>query len=291
MTIQRKSFTISGTANVQKVLHYDFQGEGGYVYEAEAQTRAKFLLEDDFQKTWGLSTMRDASTGELLAEPAMIDHESGLPLYAGDGFVEQIKGQNDMETSGIAGAPTWDDFEDWIMAAKNKRNELSSQLNYVKTGSRGLLDIQTIAYAKFGAANPLVQVVSQGGGVGGAEVEVGYQFWKLNIAGESIVFCVDPQQDDEMKWPKRCSDGNLAMSRTFYLINAGMNNGTRNIEILARGRGGINRNLVYLTKNGMTGDGPAQETIDAKSFHWLKENNIYVYDTRSNGIMKPPATA
>jgi len=292
VTIQRKSWSISGTANVRRVLHYDFMGEGGYVYEAEAQMRAQFLLEDDFQKTWGMSTMRDSITGELLSNPSMIDHESGLPLIAGDGFVEQIKGQNDLESSGVAGAPTWEDLEDWVQAAVSKRNELASQLYYIKTGRTGIKDVQRIAYARFGASNPLTQIVGQTNAIGGADVTVGYQFYRLNVNGEQLYFVLDPQQDDEMKWPARCTgDGELKMSRTFYMINAGVTNGQRNIEILARGRDGINRNLVYLSKNGMTGEGQAEEPIDAKSFHWLKENNIFVYDTRSNGIMKPPATA
>ena len=52
-TIQRKGLDISGDANTDKIRVYQVQGYeglGGFVYEGEAQIRAQFLLEDDFQK-------------------------------------------------------------------------------------------------------------------------------------------------------------------------------------------------------------------------------------------------
>jgi hypothetical protein len=67
--------------------------------------------------------------------------------------------------------------------------------------------------------------------------------------------------------------------------------GRMNVEIRSRGRAGVNRNIVYLWENGMTGEGTAQNPVDAKAFHMLKETLLAVYNTRSCGILKPAATA
>jgi hypothetical protein len=287
LTIQRKSIDISGDANARKILWYNFGGEKGFVFEMEAQTRAQFLLEDDYQKSWGVSNMKDSS-GNLLASSGMVDEETGEEIVTGDGFVQQISGANDMDTSGTAGAVTWDDLTEMVKAVKVRKNDNTSRLWYVKTGSQGMADIQDVALARFSTSNPLFQEAK-----GGTDVEVGYNFTVLNILGQKLVFVEDPQQDDAEKFPRRCSDGNLAMSRTMYFIDAGLSqtDGTRNIEILARGREGVNRNLVYLNQNGMTGEGTPTSPVDAMAFHWLKQNNLFVYNVMTNGILAPDANA
>lgn len=284
LTLQRKSISISGDANARKILWYEMDGEKGFVFEMEAQTRAQFLLEDDFQKTWGVTNMRDSS-GNLLASSGQFDEETGEEIITGDGWLEQVKGQNDYEYSGTN--PTWDDLVEWTKIAKKRKNSMATKLWYVMTGTDGYASIQDIAYSRFGANNPLTQAVQAG-----SDVEVGYNFVKFHINGEIMIFVQNPQMDDEEKFPRKLSDGSNAMSKTFYLIDAGSNpDNQRNIEILAKGRNGINRNLVFYHENGMTGMGKPESPTDAMSFHWLKQNNIFVYDTGTSGIMYPGATA
>jgi len=98
--------------------------------------------------------------------------------------------------------------------------------------------------------------------------------------------------DDDMKFPARLSNGNLKMSSTYYFMDLEPDNvGKSNVEIRVRGRSGVNRNMVYLWENGMTGEGTPQNPIDAKTFHMLKENLLATYNTKTCGIMTPPATA
>lgn len=289
-TVQRKSISLSGDVNANEVIWYEANKERGFVYEAEAQTRAQFLLEDEYQKWWGESTMRD-TYGNLLPRASMQD-EYGQDIVAGDGWIKQIQGANDLETSGLDGSATYDDFADMVKTLKKKKNRISGNEWVVVTGADGMQNAHDVAAEKFSAGNPLVQIVDQSKMPGGAEPYVGYNFKKLNIAGEQICFVENPMMDDEEKFPAKLSNGNLIMSNTFYFMDLNPDTmGQKNVEIRARGRAGVNRNIVYSWFNGMTGEGKAENPIDAKDFHMLKENLLAVFNTRSSGIMSPSRTA
>jgi hypothetical protein len=289
-TKQRKSISLSGDVNANEVIWYEVNNAKGFVYEAEAQSRAQFLLEDEYKSWWSESTMRD-QFGNLLARASMQD-EHGQDIVAGDGWVRQIQGANDLETSGPGGAPTRDDFADMVRTLKKKKQRISGNQWVVVTGSDGMNDAHNVAAGMFGAGNPLIQVVSQTNAPGGASPAVGYNFKILNIAGEQLLFVENPMMDDEEKFPMRLSNGRLRMSGTYYFLDLETDSrGRSNVEIRTRGRNGVNRNLVYLWQNGMTGEGKADNPVDAKDFHMLKETLLAVYETRTSGILTPPITA
>ena len=294
MTIQRKGAAITGDVNAERVLWYIAEGGAkGWLYWIENQVRSQFLLEDEFQKWWGKSTMKD-SYGNLLAEPSMIDEETGMPLTAGDGWIEQIKGANDAECSGTDGNAVWDDFGDVGAALKKKSNNDGGALYYVVTGIDGMQNAQkemgkyaqTYQNMTFNINNTNSQQI------GGDDVTVGVNFNRMNINGDSYVFVVNPMMDDEKKFPKRLRNGKLAMSSTYYFLDASKDEtGRRNVEIRTRGRESVNRNLVYFYNNGMTGDGQAMHSIDGKEFQMLKENMLVCYNSKSCGILSPSETA
>ena len=289
-TKQRKSISLSGDVNANEVIWYEVNNAKGFVYEAEAQTRAQFLLEDEYKSWWGESTMRD-QYGNLLARASQQD-EYGQDIVAGDGWVRQISGANDLETSGTAGEAVYDDFSDMVRTLKKKKNRISGNQWVVVTGSDGMQVAHEVAASRYNSGMPLVQIVNQTDKAGGAEPAVGYNFKKLNIAGEQILFVENPMMDDEEKFPMRLSNGKLRMSSTYYFLDLDTDErGRSNVEIRARGRAGVNRNLVYLWQNGMTGEGKADNPVDAKDFHMLKETLLAAYQTNTSGIMSPPLTA
>jgi hypothetical protein len=289
-TKQRKSISLSGDVNANEVIWYELDNKKGFVYEAEAQMRAQFLLEDEYRLWWGESTMRD-QYGNLLTRACMQDEE-GNDIVAGDGFIPQIKGANDMDSSNADGTFTYDDLRDMVKQLKKKKNRISGNTYICVTGADGMANAHDVCSGRYAAGTPIVQVVQQNDQAGGAEPVTGYNFKRLNIAGEQIIFCENPMMDDEQKFPRRLSNGALASSNTVYFLDMDTDDrGRMNVEIRARGRAGVNRNIVYLWENGMTGEGTAQNPVDAKAFHMLKETLLAVYNTRSCGILKPAATA
>ena len=289
MTTQRKSISISGDANSERVVWYEYNGVKGWSYEAEIQTRMQFNLEDDFQKMWGVSNMKDAN-GNLLSSPTSFDQETGEPIYEGDGWLEQVRGANDFETSGSNGEATYDDFSDMITTIK-KKGDSPHKIYYVMTGADGVERAAEII------GNRAIQLgmqftMNQTMEAGGASMPIGFNFFTLNVAGQQLIFVENPQMDDVQKFPARLSNGKLRMSSTYYFMDMSPDNvGKPNMEIRARGREGINRNYVMLYKNGMTGEGQAQEAIDAKEFHILKQNMFVVYNTKTCGVLQASANA
>lgn len=300
MTIQRKGEGISGDANSERVLWYTLQNKGadgessesrGWIYWIEAQARAQFLIEDEYNKKWGKSTMKD-SLGNLLTTPSMIDEQTGMPLVAGNGAYRQIEGANDMETSGANGTAVYDDLADMSSALKKRSNADGGSLRYVVTGTDGLMTASEAILGKGQASYNITQILKQTKEVGGASPMIGFFFQSVNLGGDTLHFVVDPMMDDDERFPEKLSNGKSRMGSTYYFLDMSMNNtGRPNIEIRAAGRRGINRNMVYFYDNGMTGDGQAKGSVDGKEFQMLKQNMIVIYNTKACGILSPPATA
>jgi hypothetical protein len=291
-SIQRKGQAITGDANANRILWYAAEGGGkGWIYWIESQARAQLLLEDDFRLKWGLSTMKDSS-GNLLAAPSMIDQETGQPIYAGDGLIPQIRGANDAETSGTSGEAVWDDFVDMVKAMKKRSDADSGHLFYCITGADGKSNVNKQAHLYAKDNFHMTYNVPQNNEIGGASPNIGWNFETINVEGCQIVFVEDPMMNDEERFPRKMTNGDLAMGSTYYFIDASQNNqGRPNIEIRTKGREGVNRNMVYFYQNGMTGEGKPENAVDGKEFQMLKQNMLVIYNTKSCGILEPPTTA
>ena len=102
----------------------------------------------------------------------------------------------------------------------------------------------------------------------------------------------NPQWNDKAKFSGELTNGKSRMGSTFYFGKWGsMGDGRNNAEIMARGRNGVDRNMVYLWENGMTGQGKPTNPVDAQAYHMLKENLVILRDPRLYGWMEPSATA
>lgn len=288
--IQRKRLEWDGDA-LTTVLWVHFGKSKGWMFEKERQARIQFRMEDEYNKWFAKSTMRDPLTGALLNESILKDEE-GKPVIIGDGVEEQIRGINDVIGSGVDGLPTIEDFEDMMVYLEKKSNAVSGKYWCVVTGTDGYVHAQRVLRDAFfrGSVGQGRNVVMQGkGGVGGQDIEIGNNFDTLNFASNQIRFVKHTMFDDEQKFFARTIDGRLAQSCTYYFLDMGINQDrARNVEILSKGAYGINRSMVSSYFNGLTGYmKESVNSIDGLAFDMLKHDGIFIYNTASCGIMYP----
>jgi hypothetical protein len=288
--IQRKTIAISGSA-ATNVLWVHYNGTKGWFFEKERQAKLQFLIEDEVKKWFEKSTMKDSS-GNLLTRSRQIDPETQEEIVCGDGIIPQIEGGNEAYGSSATGDATIDDIKDMMSTLSKKSNSVMGKKWYIVTGTDGHDTLQSLFEAK--ASNTFNITMNKEGSavIGGPEVEVGYNFTTYNVNGDQVVICKHPLFDDEERFTERGSDGKLLMSSKMIFLDMGADEGGKsNIEILGKGAYGINRTMVSAYLNGMTGmnKGQVVTSVDGIEFDMLKEDGVFIYNTRSCGIINKTA--
>lgn len=284
--IQRKTIALSGSA-LTDVLWYEYEGAKGWIFEKERQGRIQFMMEDEWAKWFGKSTMKDSS-GNLLAVSNEIDPETGEQVVRGDGILEQIKGGNEFYGSDVDGSADIDDVVDMMRVLEKKSNSVYGKMWYVVTGTDGYGKLQDLfrdyRVNFMGGRTNLTD--SQTQKVGGEDIPVGGNFDTFNIHGNQIVVVKHPMFDDEERFSQRGSDGRLLQSSMMIFLDMATVAGRSNIEIMTKGAYGINRSMVSAYLNGLTGDSrDVVSSADAIEFNMLKEDGIFIYNTMSCGII------
>ena len=289
MTIQRNTVGISGDA-ASSVLWYKYTSasgkeSAGWMYEEVAQQQAKFNIENERNKWFGVSTMKNAD-GSLRETSRLIDAETGEQIIAGDGFEEQIAGGNVAYGSGVNGEATLTDFTDMFSKLEQNGDKVSGLSWVIVTGTRGYANFQQIAVTLAGNQNiQFFDNITQDGKPGGAAVSVGYNFTRVNINGNSAMICKHPLFDDNLLFTERGNDGEVLMSSTYFIMYVG-EGANKNMEILHKAANGVNRSMVQAKLNGLTG---ANETTiteeDAMKFAILKQDMLVVYNTQVCGVI------
>lgn len=291
MTTQRKTIGISGDA-ASDVLWYQYKNTKGWMYAKERQGRLQFMMEDEYAKWFGRSTMKNAD-GTLRTRSRLQDPETGNDIVMGDGVEAQIEGQNELFGSGPNGNPTLDDIEDMMTTLEKNSDVVEGKVWYAITGTDGWNNIQRILEDK--QANTFNIQINKDGSkqVGGPNVEVGYNFHTYNINGNQVIFVKHPLFDDKERFTERGSDGKLLKSsQIFFLDMAADAGGTPNMEILSKGAYGVNRTMVSAYINGLTGikgKGQVTTSVDGCEYNMLKQDGIFIYNTRTCGIIRKTA--
>jgi len=290
--IQRKSCGQSGgvTPTVLWVKPHGAKNSGWY-YEQIAQMNKQMSLEDEFSKMFGRSNMvnTDGTVKEVSTE---IDSESGYPITRGSGVWEQIEGINDSWTSGINGLATHEDFREHMNHLRDHCDGLTGNTFYAITGKSGMTNAYDVLEEKSRGSYNMTVNQNSSNAVGGPDVAVGYNFNTLNVDGNQVIFVEHPMMTDRERFSEEAVDGTRTMSGSYIFLNFGEknNSGQKNIEILGRGAYGVNRTHISATIAGMTGyykslGQKPLSSIDADEYHTLKEDGIFIYNTKCCGIL------
>ena len=287
MTIQRKTVSITGSA-ANDITWYEYMGQGGmtkgWKYEAVRQAEALFAGENEFEKIFGISSMKNPDGTRRAVSPYQDLDGEGV-IIAGDGLEEQIAGGNVLIGSGVNGNATADDFIDMIKLLVKKSNQENTKVNLVfMTGTDGFFNFQEQAAVISSSLNGQIFQSENGGA---ASVTAGYTFTKIVYGGSTLTVVVHPLFDDNIKFPVTGQDGKYIMSGTYFGGNLEGSRGP-NMEIIPKGAHGGNRSNVTADLKGMTGvgSGTAITQKDADTFAMLKEDLIVIYNTQNWGIIR-----
>lgn len=286
-TIQRKTVSITGSA-ANDITWYEYMGQGGmtkgWKYEAVRQGEALFAGENEFEKWFGLSSMKNPD-GTRRAVSPYVDLDGEGVITAGDGVEEQIAGGNELYGSGVNGEATSDDFIDIIKILVKKSNSENSKVNLVfVTGTDGFFNFQQqasrIAVSLGGALRQMVDG-------GDAKVTAGYTFTTIMYGGSTLTCIIHPMFDDIRKFPAVGVDGKSIMSSTYFGGNLEGSRGP-NMEIIPKGAHGGNRSNVTADLKGMTGVGSGTVITqkDADTYAMLKEDLLVIYNTQNWAVIR-----
>lgn len=293
-TIQRNTCSITGSG-ASDILWYKYTDKEGkeagswWMYQELDQNRVRFMYENELQKWFGVSNMKN-SDGSVKAVPSMQDVETGMFVQTGDGWEMQVAGGNVMYGSASDGMWTLQDLTDLLTTLEL----LSDKVNGVSwigvTGTRGYALVQQYAAQLAGNQNTtFFQNVSQSGNPGGAKVDVGYEFDRFNIAGNSITFFKHTAFDDRDMFTELDSSGFPLQSSTVFIMNVGTGENL-NLEIVTKGANGVNRGNVNAKMNGMTGSSEVSiSEEDSMKYAMLKEDMFNIYNAMCAGILRPTA--
>lgn len=296
-TTQRSSISITGDAasRVLWIKYTNSTEKGGWIYEELNQQRAKFAIEDERAKIFGISNMKN-SDGSMREVSNQVDPQTGLQITAGDGIENQIASGKCITGSDTDGLFTIDDIKTIQGTLKQDGNLITGYTFYWLTGTVGFSKFQDVAVDHLGNQNvTILQAIENSDMIGGKKISAGIQFAQININGDTAIVCQHPLFDDPLAFPQRDSFNRLVLSGTAMILNFGMTNGvsTPNIEMLHKAANGVNRKRVEATLNGMTGSqmGTVISQEDAMTHAILKQDMINVYDTNTCACVYPNLAA
>lgn len=290
MTIQRKTMTITGSA-ASDVLWYEYTNgndfSSGWMYAKIAQGKATMSAEDERQKLFGVSSMKNTDGSLRTLSQLDVDPETGNPIITGDGFEQQVSSNNVLYGSGTDGNATADDFEDIMQQMQLGSNQIDGITWVCMTGTAGFANIQRVAPTIAGNQGiQLFQNVNQTSEAGGAKVDMGYTFMSLNLNGNKVLFVKHTMLDDSRMFTQLDGQGMPKMSSAYFFLGYGKNGDSPTMEILCKEANGINRSYVEAEYIGLTGKkGFVQSEQDANKFALLKEDMLVVYNTALCGII------
>lgn len=283
MGMQRKAIGMSGDALAEGVLWVSANKTKGWWPIRLQQARLQFLMEDEYNKLWAISSMKD-DQGNLLDQPWQTDPDTGNPLYIGDGIYEQIRGGNEAWGSGPTGMATIDDFKDVMKYLSRKSTSITGKHWYAITGEEGYDNATEILMDYF--VNHGGQMMTDKAG-NGDTLSVGGNFDTIKYLGNLITFVKHDMFDNEQAFTQVATDGTGLQSGEYLIIERSGQTGNDNAEIYCKDNNGVNRSMWYAHLQGFTGEsGQPLHSVDASTYEMAKQDGLILWNTESCAIIR-----
>ena len=294
VTISRKKLVIDAR-DLTDVTWVEHNGHRLWFFTKEQQTEAQFMYDLEVMRWFGKASLSGDITTPGGAQTAV----SGVPVI-GDGILAQISGSNVMTYEEDADL-TEDALTEFIGQLSLNAQNVTGNEYVVFTGTQGKIQfhkaMKDLLFKDGGNATLLVDKAGQ-------EVNVGANFSTYNCLGNKITIAHCPVFDDPniATAPGYAAGSKILaagggfrganLSGLMVFLDMGSTQGVANIELIAKGAEGTNRNFVKKYVPGMINpyDGASMMAAsgdDKFEVHWLTQSGIIVRNPLSCGIFKP----
>ena len=296
VTISRKKLVIDAR-DLTDITWVEHNGHRLWFFTKEQQTEAQFMYDLEVMRWFGKASIADYTATTAGSNPSTID-TTNLPVI-GDGILAQIDGANVFNYA--AGADI----------TEAKITEFIGQLSLnaqSPTGNEYVVFTGTQGRIQFHKAMKDLLVADGAGGAAvladkaGQDVALGSNFTTFYTLGNKLTLVHCPVFDDPNLAANPAVAGGTTIAGTGFntaklsgmmvFLDMTTQGGVANIELVAKGAEGTNRNWVKKYVPGMINpyDGKsmlAASGNDKFECHWLTQSGIIVRNPLSCGIFKP----
>ena len=251
LTIHRRKSVITGSA-LTDITWIENNGHRLWYFTAEDMKEKQFMYEMELQRWYGKATVTAASADDYPGDGGAPTLTIGNGLITtGDGILEQIDSAN--QASYTAGSLTEAAIVDFIGQLSLQSTQSEGNEWVVFTGTEGKI-----------AFHQAMKDLIVGGGAGGSftdlstgsEVALGANFTTYHALGNKITLAYCPVFDDANVHSATAGLNAFGSARKkesakMVFMDFGSTSGVSNVELIAKGAEGMNRNYIKKYIPGM----------------------------------------
>ena len=298
LTLSRRKCKINGI-DLHDITWVEHNGSRLWYFTKEQQMTDQFMYELELNRWFGKASFAQTTaaggSGTDAAYPGdELTPITGAPVM-GDGILAQIAGANVKTLASSQYSPSKSQLLAFIAhLSLNARNTQGNEW-VVFTGMAGMVGFQEAMETFIGNS------VSSAGSAGvimtdkaGQDISVGGNFSTYYALGNKITLVHNPCFDDPnvSAMTSGLAMGNAELSRMMVFMDMSQQDGVANVELIAKGAEGFNRNYVKKYVPGMINPNDPSSMMaasgdDTFECHILSESGVIVRNPQSCGIILP----
>ena len=287
LTLSRRKCKINGI-DLHDVTWVEHNGHRLWYFTKEQQMTDQFMYELELNRWFG---KRSIAAGDIGYPGDAGSAASGLPIM-GDGILAQIASSNQLSTAGIG--ITEGELLKFIGHLSLNSLRATGNEYVVFTGMQGMIQFQQAMQAHLATMGSAANLIASKTGEG---VSVGSNFTSYSALGNNIKLVHNPCFDDpnvaSMTSGISASGFNTAqLSGLMVFMDMSVQDGVANVELIAKGAEGYNRNYVKKYVPGMINPNDPSSLMaangnDTFECHILSESGIIIRNPQSCGVILP----
>ena len=294
LTTSRKKLVIDAR-DLTDITWVEHNGHRLWFFTKEQQTEAQFMYDLEVMRWFGRSSVADYTATTAGGDSSAAGN---MPII-GDGLLAQIEDSNTL-TYNASNDLTEEIITEYIGQLSLNAAAPTGNEYVVFTGTQGRVQFHRamkdlLFSSGTNASTVMVDKYGQ-------DVQVGANFSTYQALGNKITLVHCPVFDDPNLAATAAVDNGSALAGTgfrtttlsgmFVFLDMSVQQGVANIELIAKGAEGTNRNWVKKYVPGMINPYDSASMLSASGddkfeCHWLTQSGIIVRNPLSCGILKP----